>query len=74
MVKQGDHAQHESLVTEIWKGIYGDEEVALKLVRLSQDDGGGGGPRGLQHGSSIKAVQRVSAVHDPQSEAHLLLC
>ena len=38
VVKQGDRAQRTSQVTEIWKGTYNGEEVALKLLRLSQDD------------------------------------
>ena len=38
IVKQGDCAQHISRLTEIWKGIYSGEVVALKVLRLCQAD------------------------------------
>ena len=40
VVKHGVRAQRVSRVTEIWKGMYFGEVVALKSVRLSQDDPG----------------------------------
>ena len=77
VVKQGDRAQHVSLATEIWKGMYGGEEVALKVVGLSQGDGEIGthdGPGGPRYDSAIKVAQRVSALQNSRSEARLLLC
>lgn len=40
VVKEGTCAQRISRVTEIWKGRYQGEEVALKIIRVSkaQDD------------------------------------
>jgi hypothetical protein len=36
--KEGKVAQHNSKVTEIWKGRYKGEVVALKVIRVPQDD------------------------------------
>ncbi|KAF9650321.1 kinase-like protein [Thelephora ganbajun] len=38
VVKEGDCAQRNSRVAEIWKGRYRDAVVALKVLRVSQDD------------------------------------
>ena len=38
VVKEGDRAQRISQVTEIWKGRYNDEVVALKVLRVPRDD------------------------------------
>lgn len=35
---QGVYAQHTSQVAELWKGMYNDEVVALKIFRVPQDD------------------------------------
>jgi len=37
-VKEGDYAQRISPVTEIWKGKYNDEVVALKILKVPRDD------------------------------------
>jgi hypothetical protein len=37
-VKGGGPAQRISQVTEIWKGRYNDELVALKVLRVPRDD------------------------------------
>ena len=37
-MKEGDCAQRISQVTEIWKGRYKDEVVALKVLRVPRDD------------------------------------
>ena len=38
--KEGDNAQHisKAKTTEIWKGRYKDEVVALKVLRVPRDD------------------------------------
>ena len=36
--KGGDHAQHISRTTEIWKGMYKGDVVALKVLRVSRED------------------------------------
>jgi len=36
--KEGEYAQRISKATEIWKGRYKDEVVALKILRLPRDD------------------------------------
>ena len=38
VVKRGEHPQRISKVTEIWKGVYRDEVVALKVLRVPQDN------------------------------------
>ena len=38
VVKEGDRPQCISQVTEIWKGRYNDEAVALKVLRVPRDD------------------------------------
>ena len=38
VVKEGDRPQCISQVTEIWKGRYNDEAVALKILRVPRDD------------------------------------
>lgn len=47
-VKDGDRAQRISKVTEIWKGRYNGEVVALKVLRVPQDD------------SHLKSIRSVS--------------
>jgi len=37
-MKEGDCAQRISQVTEVWKGRYKDEVVALKVLRVPRDD------------------------------------
>lgn len=37
-MKEGDRAQRISQVTEIWKGRYNGEVVALKVLRAPRDD------------------------------------
>ena len=37
-MKEGSRAQRISQVTEIWKGRYNDEVVALKILRVPRDD------------------------------------
>ena len=61
VAKQGDHAEHYSMMATIWKGIYGGEEVALKVVELAQD--GGGWP---QSSSYTMTAQQVSMLYNPQ--------
>ena len=56
VVKQGNHAQHTSWMTEIWKGVYDGETVALKGLRLSQDD------------PDTQMAKQVSMLYDPQRE------
>ena len=36
--KQGDYPERISRVTEIWKGVYRDEVVALKVLIVPKDD------------------------------------
>lgn len=36
-MKEEDRAQRISQVTEIWKGKYNDEVVALKVLRVPRD-------------------------------------
>jgi len=36
--KEGEYAQHISKATEVWKGRYKGEVVALKILRLPRDD------------------------------------
>ena len=38
VVKEGLYARHNSQTTEIWKGRYKGEEVALKVIRVSHDN------------------------------------
>lgn len=38
VVKKGAKAQQVSRVTEVWEGMYDGQVVALKVLRLSQDD------------------------------------
>ncbi|KAF9651086.1 kinase-like protein [Thelephora ganbajun] len=40
VVKEGDCAQHNSRVAEIWKGRYDGEVVALKVLRVPRDEPG----------------------------------
>lgn len=54
VVKQGDHAQRISWVTEIWKGMHDGEVVALKVLRLSQDN------------PAMKVAQQVSVLYNPR--------
>jgi len=37
-VKSGENPQHLSQVTEIWKAVYKDEVVALKILRVPRSD------------------------------------
>ena len=37
-MKDGDYPKHHSTVTEIWKGKYQGEEVALKVLRVDRDE------------------------------------
>lgn len=37
-MKEGECAQRISQVTEIWKGEYNDEVVALKILRVPRED------------------------------------
>ena len=60
VMRQGGRAQHVSLATEVWKGIYGGEEVALKVIELS------GGMRWPRNNSLIMAAQKVSMLYNPQ--------
>ena len=36
--KQGDYPERVSRVTEIWKGVYRDEVVVLKVLMVPKDD------------------------------------
>jgi len=36
--KEGDRAQRVSKATEIWTGRYDDKMVAVKVLRVSQED------------------------------------
>ena len=36
-MKLGDDAHHASQVIDLWKGMYNDEVVALKILRVPQD-------------------------------------
>jgi len=47
VVKEGDRPQRISQAAEIWKGIYKDEVVALKVFRV---------PRGDLHSQKTKSV------------------
>ena len=48
VVTKGAHAQQVSRVTEIWEGVHDGHVVALKVLRLPQDD------------PDIKTAQEVS--------------
>ena len=37
-MKEGDNPQHRTLMTEIWKGRYNNEVIALKILRVPRDD------------------------------------
>ena len=68
VVAQGDRAQHISGVTEIWKGIYDGEVVAMKVLRLSRDGGvlmhNGSGPS--EDDVDIKMAKQVSVSYNLQ--------
>ena len=72
VVRQGDRAQHDSGDIEIWKGIYINKVVVLKVPRsMPQDQPYDGVSAGLYSQSlrSItdpKAVQPVSALYNPK--------
>lgn len=53
VILQGDHAQHTSQATELWKGMYNNEVVALKFFRVPQDD------------PQVPAVNSVSILYNP---------
>ena len=53
VTKEGDCAQRISQVTEIWKGRYNDEVVALKVLRVPRDD------------PHVQRTKSVSMSHDP---------
>lgn len=38
VVKERVYAQRISQLTEIWKGVYNDEVVASKILRVTRDD------------------------------------
>ena len=38
VTKEGDRPQYTSHATEIWKGRYRDEEVELKILKVSPQD------------------------------------
>ena len=61
VVRQGDQAKRVSQMTEIWKGTYDGEVVALKVLRLSRDD------------PDIQVAQKVKALCNIQWEARILL-
>ena len=37
-MREGNHSQRISQVIEIWKGRYGGEAVALKVIKVSRRD------------------------------------
>ena len=53
VMRVGNHSQHISEVIEIWQGMYKDEVVALKVLKVSRQD---------PHHDGFK---RVSMLHDP---------
>lgn len=57
-MKEGDHAQHITLVTEIWKGRYNNEVVALKILRVPRDD------------PQIQRTKSVSATGSPREKGY----
>ena len=61
-MKEGDHAQHVTPVTEIWKGRYNEREVALKLIRVHRDD------------PQAETVQSVSASRDSRTAVFSVMC
>ena len=38
VMKQGDAPQHTSRATELWKGVYNGQVVALKILRVHEGD------------------------------------
>ena len=62
VVKEGDHPQRATLVTEIWKGKYNDKKVGLKILKVPQD---------YPH---VKAVKSVSAPRDPPVGSTIRRC
>ena len=57
-MKEGNHAQHITVVTEIWKGRYNNEVVALKILRMARDD------------PQIQRTKSVSVSHDSPGEGY----
>ena len=55
-MKEGNHPQHVTLETEIWKGRYNNEVVALKILRVPRDD------------PQIQKVKSVSVPRDSPGE------
>ena len=51
-MRSGENPQHISQVTEMWKGMYKEEVVALKILRV---------PRGDLH---VQRTKSVSMLHD----------
>ena len=37
-MKGGDFPQHTSRVSKVWKGVYKDEAVAIKALRVPPDE------------------------------------
>jgi hypothetical protein len=78
-MKLGDHAIRASGMTEIRKGMYDGEVVALKVLRLHGSKGNGdaearkdfGFPKG---DSDITTVKRVSVLYDPKQGPCLSFC
>ena len=58
--KEGDRAQYISRTTEIWRGTYSGEVVALKILRVPRDD---------PHMPHIERTRSVSASLDPRRVA-----
>ena len=60
VAKEGDHPQSSSKQTEVWKGWYNGEVVAIKILR---------GPEGDAH---VRNTKRVSTICDPRESSPLL--
>ena len=59
VAKQGNYGEHYSMVATVWKGIYGGEEVALKVVELNQDGD-------IRRPQNNTAAQQVNMLYNPQ--------
>ena len=61
-MKEGDNPQHRTLVTEIWKGGYNGGVVALKILRVPQDN------------TQIHRIKSVSVSRDPPVRRTIRRC
>lgn len=71
VVKQGNYAQHTSGLTAIWKGVYDDEVVALKVLSLPEDGGNVVARRlhlPIGEETDPKSSQEVRVFYKPQVE------